>query len=396
VPDKIRRDLVSICGQGSPVERVLYFTVASVPVGTRNTLINHARDDHHVDLEIFDAVALTKLLTRPELYYLAERYLGLPPLPGPSDASVGGLPVGMPQDSVEHRIRGREALLTALEKRVATVGGRMVLHGAGGSGKSVGGRLSPTLAARHELADLLLELGEAEQAIEEFEETLRLEAQLLGHDHLSTLVTRHNRCYALLYLNRLDEAEAELLDIHATWARIAPRGHTSSHRVRGALATVLAATGRTAEAEEHFRAVAEALAAALGPTHAEVIEARLGRAETLRRLDRHAEAQAVCSPWRPLSSSPTASAIPVCSSCAEPRRTCTSRWGRTPTQSRSYGCWLRHRPMSWAQNTRTRCALAARRRPSFSARGSSTSPATNWPPWWNHWPHPSAAATGTH
>ncbi len=77
VPAKIRRDLASICGQGSPVQHVLYFTVAPVPVSTRHTLEDEARDVHQVKLDIFDAVALTDLLIRPELYFLAERYLSL-------------------------------------------------------------------------------------------------------------------------------------------------------------------------------------------------------------------------------------------------------------------------------------------------------------------------------
>ncbi|TDC99441.1 tetratricopeptide repeat protein [Nonomuraea deserti] len=136
VPAKIRRDLASICGQGSPVQHVLYFTVAPVPVSTRHTLEDEARDVYQVKLDIFDAVALTDLLTRPELYFLAERYLSLPPLPGISDASIGDLSVAVPEDLVEHRIRGREALLTALEERVANAGGRLVLCGMGGTGKS--------------------------------------------------------------------------------------------------------------------------------------------------------------------------------------------------------------------------------------------------------------------
>ena len=136
VPSKIRRDMASICGQGSTVQRVLYFTVASVPVGTQNKLKDEGREAHGVELEIFDAVALTQFLTEPDLYFLAERYLGLPQLPGTSDASIGDLSVAVPEDSVEHRIRGRESLLAALEERVAHAGGRLVLCGVGGSGKS--------------------------------------------------------------------------------------------------------------------------------------------------------------------------------------------------------------------------------------------------------------------
>ncbi|MFD3468102.1 tetratricopeptide repeat protein [Streptomyces sp. NPDC058682] len=136
IPAKIRRDLASICGQGSPVQRVLYFTVAPVSVGTRHKLEHEAGETHRVELQIFDAAALTQFLSDPDLYYLAERYLDLPPLPGMSRASVNDLSVAVPEDAVEHRIRGREALLTTLEKQVARTGGRLVLCGVGGSGKS--------------------------------------------------------------------------------------------------------------------------------------------------------------------------------------------------------------------------------------------------------------------
>ncbi|MFK0194902.1 tetratricopeptide repeat protein [Kitasatospora sp. NPDC090308] len=136
VPAKIRKDIASICGQGSPVQHVLYFTVAPVTVGARHQLENEVRDAHQVELDIFDAALLTQFLTDPDLYFLAERYLGLPPLPRTSESSVSDLSVAVPVDSVEHRVHGRDALLAALEERVAHAGGRLVLSGVGGSGKS--------------------------------------------------------------------------------------------------------------------------------------------------------------------------------------------------------------------------------------------------------------------
>ncbi|MEU9081151.1 FxSxx-COOH system tetratricopeptide repeat protein [Streptomyces sp. NPDC048357] len=149
IVDKISGDLASICGQGGRVDRVLFFTVAPVPVGRRHRLQQDARETHRVELDIFDAVALTQFLTDPDLSFLAERYLGLPALPGVSDASVGDLSVAVPEDLVEHRIRGREALLTTLEEQVASSGGRLVLCGVGGSGKStVALALARRVAAR--------------------------------------------------------------------------------------------------------------------------------------------------------------------------------------------------------------------------------------------------------
>ncbi|MEU9159915.1 tetratricopeptide repeat protein [Streptomyces sp. NPDC048424] len=149
IADKISGDLASICGRGSRVDRVLYFTVAPVPVGKRHALQHEARETHRVKLEVFDAVALTQFLTDPDLSFLAERYLDLPALPGVSDASVGDLSVAVPEDSVEHRIRGRETLLATLEEQVTSSGGRLVLCGVGGSGKStVALALARRVAAR--------------------------------------------------------------------------------------------------------------------------------------------------------------------------------------------------------------------------------------------------------
>jgi hypothetical protein len=77
IPSKIRSDLTSITGQGTPVARVLYFTVASVPVAKRHKLIAEARSDHGVELEIFDGLALAEHLADPDLFWIAAEYLRL-------------------------------------------------------------------------------------------------------------------------------------------------------------------------------------------------------------------------------------------------------------------------------------------------------------------------------
>jgi hypothetical protein len=58
IPGKIRKDLASICGQGTPVDRVIYFTVTAVPARKRHDLIDEAARTHQVELEIWDAAAL--------------------------------------------------------------------------------------------------------------------------------------------------------------------------------------------------------------------------------------------------------------------------------------------------------------------------------------------------
>lgn len=53
-----------------------------------------------------------------------------------SDVGASELSVAVPEGMLEHRIRGRDELLAELATLVDTVGGRVVLCGAGGSGKS--------------------------------------------------------------------------------------------------------------------------------------------------------------------------------------------------------------------------------------------------------------------
>lgn len=52
------------------------------------------------------------------------------------DTAPSDLSVAVPEGLVEHGIRGRSDLLAELAGRVRTVGGRFVLHGAGGYGKT--------------------------------------------------------------------------------------------------------------------------------------------------------------------------------------------------------------------------------------------------------------------
>jgi hypothetical protein len=77
IPSKIRSDLSSITSRGTPVARVLYFTVAPVPVAKRHELIAEARSEHNVELEIFDGPALAEHLADPDLFWIAAEYLKL-------------------------------------------------------------------------------------------------------------------------------------------------------------------------------------------------------------------------------------------------------------------------------------------------------------------------------
>ncbi|CAL9366249.1 hypothetical protein SUDANB105_00768 [Streptomyces sp. enrichment culture] len=93
VPGKIRSDLASICRQGTPVDRVIYFTVTAVPTRKRHDLIDEATRTHHIELEIWDAAALALHLADYDLFYLAVQYLHLPSdLTPPRPDGAGELP----------------------------------------------------------------------------------------------------------------------------------------------------------------------------------------------------------------------------------------------------------------------------------------------------------------
>lgn len=136
ISTKIRRDLASICGRGSAVQRVVYFTIASVTVSKRHELEEEARSTYDVDLDVWDAVAISHHLSDPDLFFLAVDYLEVPSSSGISRTEAGELSVAVPDNLVEHRIRGRDELLAELNEQVNATGGRLVLCGAGGCGKS--------------------------------------------------------------------------------------------------------------------------------------------------------------------------------------------------------------------------------------------------------------------
>ncbi|MBD0694333.1 hypothetical protein [Streptomyces sp. CBMA123] len=75
---KIRSDLRSICGRGERVARVAFFAVSEIPVSVRHRLQEHARETHHVSLEIFDGLAVAQFLAEGDLLWVAQRFLDLP------------------------------------------------------------------------------------------------------------------------------------------------------------------------------------------------------------------------------------------------------------------------------------------------------------------------------
>lgn len=75
---KIRAD-VRKCAEGTPpFQRIYFFATANLPVAERHKLIAEASAEYGVELTILDGQALTSMLTDPEVFWIAERYLNLP------------------------------------------------------------------------------------------------------------------------------------------------------------------------------------------------------------------------------------------------------------------------------------------------------------------------------
>lgn len=82
---KLEADLRAICGQGTPVDQVVFFVSSTVPVGLRHRVEAVARNEYGVTVTIVDGVALASMLSQPDLYWIAQQYLHLPGELAPSE-----------------------------------------------------------------------------------------------------------------------------------------------------------------------------------------------------------------------------------------------------------------------------------------------------------------------
>ncbi|MGF1472935.1 MAG: hypothetical protein ACFB50_14500 [Rubrobacteraceae bacterium] len=75
---KIRSDVDKIMAGGETPERIYFFSSEDIPVGRRHAAQEDVWKAHGVRLEVFDAQALTDLLSDHGLFWVAEKYLKLP------------------------------------------------------------------------------------------------------------------------------------------------------------------------------------------------------------------------------------------------------------------------------------------------------------------------------
>jgi tetratricopeptide (TPR) repeat protein len=124
-----------------------------------------------------------------------------------------------------------------------------------------------TLATRYELARIAADQGQHRQAEHEYRQLLEAEIRVLGADHSDTLTTRYEIARMIARQGRPDEAEHEYRQLLEAETRILGPDHPSTLTTRRAIARVTARQGRPDEAEHELRQLLQAETRILGPDH---------------------------------------------------------------------------------------------------------------------------------
>lgn len=78
IPAKVKKDVATIMASGTKVKGVHFFCSRGLDVAKRHELQEWARQEHKIELEIFDGEALAEHLSDADLFWLAERFLQIP------------------------------------------------------------------------------------------------------------------------------------------------------------------------------------------------------------------------------------------------------------------------------------------------------------------------------
>jgi hypothetical protein len=78
IEHKIKSDVTTIMGSGTPVEAVHCFCTTEVPIALRHNLKEWAENTYSVYLEIYDGQAISELLANRDVFWIAETYLRIP------------------------------------------------------------------------------------------------------------------------------------------------------------------------------------------------------------------------------------------------------------------------------------------------------------------------------
>jgi len=75
---KIERDINVITRSGSKVDCICFFSSRDIPISERHKTQEWARKEKSIELEIFDSQAIAELLSEPDVFWIANKYLNIP------------------------------------------------------------------------------------------------------------------------------------------------------------------------------------------------------------------------------------------------------------------------------------------------------------------------------
>jgi len=75
---KIEKDITTILGKGTTVDRIYFFSGQDIPVAKRHKVIERMKKEKQVTLEVIDAAAISEHLSDSELFWIANQYLNIP------------------------------------------------------------------------------------------------------------------------------------------------------------------------------------------------------------------------------------------------------------------------------------------------------------------------------
>jgi len=75
---KIKSDVEKILSHGEKPEAIYFFCSVNVPVGKRHEIQEEINSKHSIKLEIMDGYAISSVLSDPDLFWVAEKFLPIP------------------------------------------------------------------------------------------------------------------------------------------------------------------------------------------------------------------------------------------------------------------------------------------------------------------------------
>ena len=150
--------------------------------------------------------------------------------------------------------------------------------------------------SRENVASLLAEIGRLDEAAEELDAALEIEARAWGRDSPRLLTARMTRVQLLRRQGKPVEAEAEAREVFEGRKRVLGDKHFDTLMTQTALAVTIAMQGRLGEAEPVLGGAVKALSETAGPEHQATLSARHNYAMLLSRMQRYADAERELGP----------------------------------------------------------------------------------------------------